>query len=244
MYFAPHHSEGIGCALAEKPTGPWQIPKDAPILRLEQFPEFVEHISGPKVVWIPEENHFRMYLHGTVHGQGQQTGVAVSRDGLHFEPLYPGAVMPYPYLRVFRYGGYYYGVCRIENKLGLVRSEDGLRRTEWSRNPLLKPEAEFGEYDRIPHHCVHLQNHILYLYYCTYRDPGERMECIRLAVMNLSGDWENWQDPTRLGDVLTPSLPWEANNLRDPYIFPYKGKLLYYVGGNEAGIGLAFATSR
>ena len=49
----------------------------------------------------------------------------------------------------------------------------------------------------------------------------------------------------RWGEVLAPRLPWEENNVRDPYLLRYNGVMyLYYVGGNEKGIALAKADYR
>jgi len=43
----------------------------------------------------------------------------------------------------------------------------------------------------------------------------------------------------RLGPVLEPSLPWEENNIRDPFLLKYNETIyMYYVGGNEKGIAL------
>jgi hypothetical protein len=242
MYYAPHHSPGIGVAGAERLIGPWRPLAHHPALRLEQFPGLTDHLSGPDVLWVPEENRLRMYCHGVVPGEGQQTGVAVSADGLHFEPLRGGPILPYPYLRVFRRARSWYGVCRFGDNLGLVRSEDGLAWDEWPVGLLLQTGEEHGEYDRLRHFCVRVSGNTLHLYYCTYRDPELRVEAIRLAVMSLEGDWHEWGPPERLGDVLRPELPWEAENLRDPYVVEAGGELtMFYVGGNEAGIGVATA---
>jgi hypothetical protein len=239
MYYAPHHSSGLGVALADDPTGPWRPYTGNPILHLDQFAGLHDHISGPDVLWVPEEGRLRMYLHGIVPGEGQHTGVAVSHDGLHFEPLRSDSVLSYPYLRVFRWDGEWFGVCRFGVNLGLVRSEDGLDWEELPGGLLLQIGDEHGEYDRLRHHCVHLIGDTLHLYYCTYRDPGLRVEAIRLAVMSLKGDWRNWRPPVRRGDVLRPKLDWETSNLRDPYILEADGELyMFYVGGNEAGIAL------
>jgi len=245
MYYAPHHSRGIGVALAEELSGPWTPLPDNPILHLEQFAGLHGHISGPDVVWVPEEQCLRMYLHGVVPGEGQQTGVACSEDGVHFRPLRSGPVLAHPYLRVFRCEGVWYGVCRFGTNLGLVRSDDGLEWEEWPGGLLLQTGDEHGEYDRLRHHCVHVTGDALHLYYCTYRDPELRVEAIRQAVMSLDGDWCEWAPPERMGDVLRPELEWEAGNLRDPYVVEVDGELLmFYVGGNEAGIGLATAGHR
>ena len=43
----------------------------------------------------------------------------------------------------------------------------------------------------------------------------------------------------RWGPVFEPELPWEENNVRDPFLLPYGDTFyMYYVGGNEKGIAL------
>jgi hypothetical protein len=179
-----------------------------------------------------------VYLHGAVPGTEQQTAVAASADGVHFAPLTPDPILPHPYLRIWRRKDAYYGVCRFGNNLGLVRSADGIAWTE-SQRPLLTTGDEYGEYDRLRHHCVRVIGDEVHLYYCTYRDPELKVEAIRLAVIRMRGDWSTWR-AERAGDALTPKLDWECGNLRDPYVIETEGRLyMFYVGGNEAGIGLA-----
>ena len=242
MYYAPHHSPGIGAAGADRITGPWTPLRENPVLRLDQCGGFTGHISAPDVVWSPEDKRFFMYFHGSVARAGQQTGVAASDDGVHFKPLAPGPVLPCPYLRVWRHGGLWYGIVRLGNNLGLARSPDGIKWELRPACPLLECGQEHGEYDRLRHHCVHLVGDALHLYYCTYRDPDLRVEAIRSAIVRLEGDWTQWR-AERIGDVLRPALDWERSNLRDPYIIEADGRLyMFYVGGNEAGIGVAVRT--
>jgi hypothetical protein len=41
--------------------------------------------------------------------------------------------------------------------------------------------------------------------------------------------------------VFSPELPWEADDVRDPFPFTQGSTLyLYYVGGHEHGVGLAW----
>jgi len=240
MYYAPHHSRGVGAAVADRLTGPWTPLAQNPIVRLEQIEGIAGHVSGPDVIWVEEERRFRMYVHGSVQGAGQQTALAFSRNAVDFEPHGSNPVLSYPYLRVFRWGGAYYGVARRGNDLGLVRSQDGIGWEDWPKGLLLECAAAHGEHDRLRHHCVWLCEDVLHLFYCTYRDPELGVEAIRLATMRLEGDWERWGPPRRRGDVLVPELDWEAGNLRDPYVIAAQdGLYMFYVGGNEAGIGLA-----
>ncbi|MFP4026237.1 MAG: hypothetical protein ACLFWL_00410 [Candidatus Brocadiia bacterium] len=242
MYYAPHHSPGIGAAASDKLEGPWEPLEENPILHLEDCGGIHGHISGPDVIWMPETERFRMYFHGSVPEAGQQSGVAASADGIHFETLRNEPILTKPYLRVFRKAGDFYGVCRFGRNLGLVRSPDGLTWEEWPNGLLLETGEKQEEFDRLRHHCLWIEGTTLYVFYCTYRDPECRLETIRAAVMSIEGDWQNWDKPQRLGDVIRPELEWESNNIRDPYLIEAGGRLyMFYVGGNETGISLAIA---
>lgn len=240
IYYAPHHSEGIGAATAPSLTGPWTPLAENPILHLRQFGEFWHHISAPDVIHLPERKRFWMYFHGPVKDADQETGLAISEDGVSFGRYSEGPILKYPYLRVFRWKGQFYGVARVGNDLGLVRSADGIVWEDWPRGLLLYTGDAQEEYDRLRHHAVWVVRDTLYLYYCTYTKPDLSVEAIKLATMDLSGDWLKWPTPTRRGVVLAPELEWEQGNLRDPYLIEADGALfVFYVGGNENGIGLA-----
>lgn len=242
MYYAPHHSAGIGAALAEEIIGPWQPMEGNPILTLDRVEALQGHLSAPDVIWMPQQKTLRMYCHGG-GTEGQQTAAADSTDGLEFEPISDRPVLGGPYLRVWRRNGLFYGVYHTGPDLCLVRSEDGIEWEGWPGNPLLQLREEDGEFDRLRHHCVWPVEETLHLYYCTYRDPGREVEAIRLATLQTAGPWEEWPRPQRRGDVLRPELPWEQGNLRDPYLVETEGSVyMFYVGGNESGIGLAVAT--
>jgi len=241
MYYAPHHSSGIGAALADDLLGPWRPLEANPILTLARFRGFRGHISAPDVIWLPQERRFRLYFHGSTT-RGQQTGLALSTDGLRFEPVSPDPILPYPYLRLFRRPDAFYGIVRLDDNLGLVRSTDGISWQDWPRNPLLATGDEHQEYDRLRHYAVWVEADVLYLYYCTYVRPDESVEAIKLATIDLTGDWRDWPHPERRGVVLAPELEWECDNLRDPFLIEVEGRLyMFYVGGNEAGISLARA---
>jgi hypothetical protein len=240
MYYAPHHSHGIGAATASSLEGPWRPLAENPILTLDQFGGFVHHISGPEVIFHPEEKRFLMYFHGSVQNRGQQTGVATSTDGVHFAPHAQDPILGYPYLRVFRHAGEYYGVVRMGNAVNLVCSKDGYFWRDTCGGRLLRPEDGSGEYDRTRHCAVRVAGDTLELYYCTYTKADLSEESIKLATLDLTGDPRTWGRPVRRGVVLSPALDWEANNLRDPYLIEVDGGLyMFYVGGNESGIGLA-----
>lgn len=242
MYYAPHHSHGIGAAAADDLRGPWTPLAGNPVLTLDRFTGIENHISGPDVVHVPGEGRFRMYAHGSVSGAGQQTVLAVSDDGVYFEALSQEPVLAHPYLRVFRREGVWYGVARFGKDLGLVRSPDGIEWEEWPHGLFLATGDEHEEYDRLRHHAVRLVGDVLHVYYCTYVRPDLSVEAIKSATMDVRGGWRAWPRPERRGIVLAPELAWENGNLRDPYLIETEaGLFMFYVGGNESGIALAKA---
>lgn len=256
MYYAPHHSEGIGLATAPHPEGPWKPYPDNPIITLDQFPGIRGHISALEVLFQPEEGRFLGYPHGSGLKSGQDTVAASSEDGVHFISISDEAILSSDpsgtwetsgasYLRVFRYKGMIYGIFKSEQQHGVVRSRDGINWEYWPRNPLIKPVAEEGEFDRIRHTSVMIIQDILYLFYSTYTKPDLSCEVIKLATWELADDWENWGELRRCGPVFEPALPWEENNVRDPFLLRYGETVyMYYVGGNEKGIALAQTSYR
>jgi hypothetical protein len=55
-------------------------------------------------------------------------------------------------------------------------------------------------------------------------------------------DWLEWGPLARHGVIFAPELPWEAGDVRDPFLLVQGETLyLYSVGGHEQGIGLARA---
>jgi hypothetical protein len=256
MYYAPHHSHGIGLATAPHPEGPWTPYAANPVLRLEQVPGLRDHISSPEVVYRPDhlEAPFWMYFHGAAlpRGGGQQTCLAMSADGLYWSPYAPEPILTATaeqtrdantaaYVRIFRRGEWWYGLYKAEKVHCLARSRDGISWEHWPRNPVIAPEAAWSEYDRIRHTGLLLEGDTLYIFYSTLTRPDLTREEIRLATLSLaSEDWLAWGPLRRHGTVLAPEFDWEANDLRDPFLLRYGDALyLYYSGGHEQGIGLA-----
>ena len=104
MYFAHHHGKYIRLAYADAPEGPWTIYEPG-TLQLEQAKVFSGHVASPDVHVDEDRQEIRMYFHGPTDGEGwiQETGVAVSKDGLAFEAS-DEILGPY-YFRVFRWQG-------------------------------------------------------------------------------------------------------------------------------------------
>lgn len=251
MYYAPHHSEGLGLATAPHPEGTWKPYSGNPIITLDQFAGIRGHISALEVLFQPEEGRFLGYPHGSGLKSGQETVAASSKDGIHFTSISdmpilssdPGGTWERSgasYLRVFRYKDMIYGIFKGEKQHGVVRSQDGIHWDYWPGNPLIEPIAEESEFDRIRHTSVMIIEGILYLFYSTYTKSDLSCELIKLAVWTLADDWEDWGEMKRLGSVFGAELSWEENNIRDPFLLRYDETVyMYYVGGNEKGIALA-----
>lgn len=251
MYYAPHHSQGLGLATAPHPEGPWTPYPGNPIITLDQFSGIRGHISALEILYQPEKGRFLAYPHGSGLKSGQETVIGSSKDGVNFTEIPDAPILSgdpagtwehgtAAYLRIFPYKGMLYGVFKSEKQHGIVRSQDGINWDYWPRNPLIEPLASKSEFDRIRHTSVIIVQDVLYLLYSTYTKPDLSCEVIKLATWTLADDWNDWNKLERWGTVFEPELPWEENNVRDPFLLRYDDILyMYYVGGNEKGIALA-----
>jgi hypothetical protein len=262
MYFAPHSSTGIGLASAPRPEGPWTPYPHNPILRLQQFPGLNDHLSSPELVLRPDHPNapFWLYVHGRTgpraEGFGQHTCVATSRDAVAWEPLGPDPVLTATagqsghknsaaYVRLFQRHGWQYALYKAETVHSLARSRDGLAWEHWPHNPLLVPDPGAGDRNMIRHTGLLPLGDSLLIFYSSGpdRDDPHGREEIKLATLDVSrADWLGWGGLRRRGPVLTPEQEWEAGDVRDPFPLVQGDTLyLYYVGGHERGIGLAWA---
>jgi hypothetical protein len=258
LFYAPHHSRAMGLATAPQPEGPWTPYAGNPFLRLDDVPGLRGHISSPEIVYRPDQSSapFWLYFHGLAlpKGGGQQTCLATSPDLLHWTLTSPDPILTATaeqtgdentaaYVRVFRYDGWWYGLYKAEKAHGLARSRDGIAWQHWPRNPLIRPEAAEQEFDRIRHTAITLEGDQLFFLYSTLTRPDLSREEIKLASLPLHGaDWLEWGPLQRHGVIFAPELPWEAGDVRDPFLLAQGGRrYLYYVGGHEQGIGLARA---
>jgi hypothetical protein len=256
LYYAPHHSQGMGLAFASHPEGPWAPYAHNPILHLDDVPGLRGHISSPELVYRPDqqEEPFWLYFHGAAlpQGGGQQTCVASSADGIHWRVLSPEPVLTgtaaqtgdentAAYVRVFQRDGWFYGLYKAEKAHGLARSRDGLAWEHWPGNPVIRPDPSASEYDRIRHTGILVEDGTLYIFYSTLTRPDLSREEIKLATLDVSDlDWNGWGGLRRHGVVFAPEQDWETTDLRDPFLFRWQDSLyLYYTGGGEQGIGLA-----
>jgi hypothetical protein len=178
---------------------------------------------------------------------GQFTQAAESGDGLHFT-VRP-AITRTSYLRVFRRGGYFYGVSR----LGLVsRAADPLAAFEPGASLFRGTAYE----NRVRHVALAVRGDRLHVFFTAIGDAPER---VLSTVVDLAGDWNTWH-ASAVADVLAPQTSYEcidlpnepsgagdievpARQIRDPYVFDDDGRsVLFYAVCGEEGIAGAEIT--
>jgi hypothetical protein len=275
LYFAHHKGRYIRLAYADALLGPWTVYSPGS-LQIEQShfvtepPEATQeqvdsavarvrsmgfnlkrlghdlvkemtwpHIASPDVHIDDENKRIIMYFHGLESFGNQLTRVATSPDGIDFEA--GPEILGRNYWRVFRHEGYIYALAMPGQ---LYRSREWL--TGFEAGPLL-----FNPNMR--HSALLKRDDVLYVFWTQVGDTPER---ILLSTIDLSGDWESWQE-TEAIEVLRPETDWEGadaplepsvrsvayghvNQLRDPAIFVEDNDiyLLYAVAG-ESGIAIA-----
>ncbi|NRB29911.1 MAG: hypothetical protein HRU27_04875, partial [Rhizobiaceae bacterium] len=249
LYFAHHKGRSIRLAYADQVTGPWTI-WEAGALSLEDslFPhkysqihpkidaddnlfdmgiaDFHPHIASPDVHVDDANRQIRMYFHGMVEDGDQKTRLAVSSDGLRFEPN-PGLFDHY-YFRVFEYAGLHWALS-WGGFLYRANSAEG----PFERGPTLfegEPVTPPGTILR--HLAVHVSGDQLHLFFSRIGDTPEAIYHCQVA---LDPDWHQWQ-VTAPQEILRPVDPWEGallpaqtskpgvavtpvHELRDPDIF-------------------------
>ncbi len=240
MYFAHHEGKYIRLAFANNPEGPWTIYKNG-VLNLTDT-EAIDHIASPDVHVDTKNNEIRMYFHGLTNGNGQQTFIAVSKNGIDFSanPNFLGL----PYFRVFRHKNYYFALAKKVNNGGmLLRSNDGFE--QFKQGPIL--------IDDMRHAAVHVDNDQLIIFYSRI---GDAPEVILQSVVKLNNDWKSWK-ASKPTIVLRPEHYYEGiqlpikpsksgvsvlpvHEIRDPgLLITNEGRYLYYSIAGEMGIGVA-----
>jgi hypothetical protein len=237
LYFAHHQGTYIRLAYADRLEGPWRTYEPG-ILDLGETP-FVRHVASPDVHVDHEVRQIRMYCHGPVPDNGQKSGVALSRDGVHFTSLPP--ILGGSYFRVFEWRGCHYA---LTNGGVFYRSSNPLSPFELGPSLFTKD---------MRHAALKLDQDTLSVFYSNAYDCPER---ILLSQIELKPNWEEWEvsDPvtvlkpeTEYEGVdlpLEPSVrgwaPERVRQLRDPAIYRQDDEtyLLYSVAG-EHGIAIA-----
>lgn len=248
LYFAHHIGKSIRLAYSDDLAGPWKLYQPG-ILHLEDFPYLEQgdegHIASPEILIDEEEHRMILYYHGLLKGGSenslnQKTYVAISGNGLDFVPN--NEAIGGFYLRIFKYGGYYYSL----EMFGQVRrSENGIDSFE--EGPRLMQRWDMR-------HCgLLLKGDTLYVFH-TIR--GSAPESIVLSTVDLKGDWMDWKESDH-ELIMAPETDYEGGNLpeenskmgavmipqkqlRDPYVFSDEGHLyLFYAAAGEDSIAAA-----
>ena len=278
MYFAHHMGAFIRMAYADSIAGPWKIYEpgvlsvgDTAFFRPQPDPQetladFYTHVASPEVFVDRARKRLVMWFHGwwtngerwpsdlaearawaTRKGYGQFTQVAESADGIHFEVRSP--ITKQSYLRVFQYGGYFYGLSRLGR---LARSADPLASFEVGPNPFRD-----GPYaNRVRHVAVLPRGRTLYVFFTGIGDAPER---VMMSTINLTADWKDWKASPPV-ELLRPEASYECQTLpnapseggdvkgpvrqlRDPAVFEENGRAyLFYSICGEQGIAAAILT--
>ena len=274
LYFANHRGDFIRLAYADAVTGPWKVHepgvlhvRDTAFYRLQPdlrtFGGFSTHLASPEIFVDEARKRIVLWSHGwwtngerwpndpamarawaDRNGYGQFTQAAESSDGLHFEAR--PALTKDSYLRVFQYGGYFYGMSRLGQ---LSRSPGPLATFETGGNPFRD-----GPYaNRVRHVSLLLRDQRLLVFFTAIGDAPERM---LLSTIDLADDWTRWR-ATPPVDVLQPETDYECASLpvapsevgdvetrvrqiRDPFLFRDDNRtLLFYSTCGEQGIAAA-----
>jgi len=275
MYFANHMGDFIRLAYADDPKGPWKIyepgvlhVRDTAFFRPQPDPketleDFYTHVASPEVFIDMGHKRLVMWYHGwwtnderwpsdpvearawaNQKGYSQFTQVAESTDGLHFQ-VRP-SITKTSYLRVFRYGGYFYGVSRLGQ---LSRAVEPLASFEVGPNPFRD-----GPYaNRVRHVALVLRGNRLHVFFTAIGDAPER---VLKSTIDLTPDWTAWH-ATLPAEVLRPEAAYECANLpnapsepgdvqipvrqlRDPFALEGRNQLLlFYSTCGEQGIAAA-----
>lgn len=280
MYFANHTGDFIRLAYADAVTGPWKVyepgvlhARDTAFFRpqpdpIETLAEFYTHVASPELYVDLAGKRVVMWFHGwwtngerwpsdlvearawaARMGYGQFTQVAESSDGIHFKVR--SSITRQSYLRVFQFGGYFYGLSRLGR---LARSKDPLGSFEIGPNPF----RDSSYADRVRHVALVVRGSRLHVFFTAIGDAPER---VLVSTIDLTSDWSAWR-ATPPVDVLQPETRYECADLakapsergdvegrvrqiRDPYVFEAQGKaFLFYSTCGEQGVAAAAITIR
>lgn len=271
LYFAHHEGRSIRLAYANDLTGPWVIHKPGALcIEHSLFPsdpaqitpsadnsdsissmgivDYLPHIASPDVLVDHENQQILMYFHGMIEDGDQKTRVALSKDGLLFDPR--PELFDHFYFRVFPYRGWHWAISWGGY---LYRSRTAFGPFE--RGPAIFEHAPVSPPGRILRHLALIRlEDTLHLFFSRI---GDCPEAIYHTAVALDDDWDNWRI-SNPQEILRPEEEWEGatlpmeqssagaahtpeHALRDPCIFRDSDQKLYllYCGGGEQAIGIA-----
>ena len=256
LYFAHHKGRHIRLATSDSLDGPWEIYRPG-VLHLTDTPlaqtrpdtpqpawareagqdGLYPHLASPDV-WVDDQTQrLHMLFHGLAEDGEQVSYAAASGDGIAW--FADGQAIDETYLRRFSHNGRVYAMGRLGN---LWRDRGDGR---WEAGAKSLPGA-------VRHVAVLAQGDVLHVVFSRIGDAPERLIH---TVLDLGGDWLDWQSGTET-EILRPELEWEGaglpvrpslagatgfvHELRDPALFTEDGQVwMVYSGGGEAALGLA-----
>jgi hypothetical protein len=275
MYFAHHQGKFIRLAYADSLHGPWKVydpgvlnVSETALFRPQPDPPFniygvYTHVASPEVFVDNANKRILMWVHGQFtdgkqwpadptqahawirqNNYNQVTQVTTSTDGLHFKAQ--PAITSDPYLRVFEYGGEYYGIVRLGR---LVHSKDLLTKFDLGVSPF----RDTPHNNKVRHVALLPDGDTLHIFFSVI---GDAPESILHTTMSLKGSWQDWKIGA-IETLLKPDAPYEcpdwptkasevgeiygsARQLRDPAVYVENGKVtLFYTICGEQGVGAA-----
>jgi hypothetical protein len=275
MYFANHRGYFIRLAYADAIGGPWNVyepgvlhVRDTAFYRSQpdrsRFGGNNTHLASPEVFVDQPNRRIVLWTHGwysngehwpttpaeaqrwaAEQGYGQFTQAATSGDGLSFAAQ--PAITRESYLRVFPYGGMFYGMSRLGR---LLRAANLLDAFEPGSNPFAG--TSYGT-NRVRHVALLVRGTQLLVFFTAIGDAPER---IMLSTIDLTKDWQQWRASTPV-EVMRPERNYECGDLpeapsavgdiappvrqiRDPAILEDDGRTyLFYSTCGEQGIAVA-----
>jgi hypothetical protein len=227
-----------------------------------RFGGFNTHLASPEVFIDTAHRRIVLWSHGwftngerwpaepraaqqwaNEHGYGQFSQASTSADGLHFTAQ-PG-ITKESYIRVFQYGGKYYGMARLGK---LLRTDDPLSAFENGPDPFR--DSMFA--NKVRHVAVTVRGSRLNVLFTVIGDAPERLY---FSTIDLTPDWNAWRVTTPV-EILRPEKDYECvalpiarsevgdvevpvRQIRDPALFEEQGRtyLIYSTCGEQGLAG-------
>jgi hypothetical protein len=253
LYFAHHSGKNIRMCYADDLYGEWVNWKGG-VIGLDGMIDAHHHVASPEIYINSKSQLIYLYFHAPSRSKGEQwTFLAISNDGINFDKVIDRPLAPF-YMRVFHYSGYMYGMVKGG---GIWKSKSGIDEFKLVTNPfnpLFKNEIWHNYSGAVRHVGLHLDEHILHIFFSRI---GDMPECILHASINLDNVRDkNWR-VSQYREVIRPEEKYEGadlqlkesnagaahnpeNALRDPYVMytSHSFYLFYSVAGEQ---GIAFA---
>lgn len=239
LYFSSHSGAYIRLAYANYLQGPWAIYEEG-TLHLNDTKAFKNHIASPDVHVDDTNQQIRMYFHGVAKAKaGQYTGVAYSKDGIHFSAKQD--ILGKSYFRVWKYNSCWYAIAKNNNQ--------GWGELYRATHPDSPFELRGNFLEGMRHAAVLVDGHTLQIWYTRVGDAPER---VLMTKVDMLDDWMTWTTSGIL-EILRPAEAYEGVNytnapsahgscvqvqqLRDPCVIRENKKTtLFYTGAGESNI--------